>query len=418
MLAAVLIGICTFLFFNEAKLGSMDIPAGIDLRQGIDLKGGIYALLYPDKENVTDEELQAAKAVIDRRLDNRNIFDRNIYVESDKKRIVVEYPSKGGADSYDINELGSIGSLTFREVVEKQVDKAGNYLPLDDMIILTGADIKSAKMEIYEGAYVVAFELYEEGAGKFAEATTRLAGVGRIGIFMDQELISAPSVDDPITEGSGIIRGSFTAKEASNLAGNIMAGALPFKMVARQVNQISPSLGENALKVTVWAGMLALLLICLFMTGYYRLPGVVASLAIMSLAVFQVDLISWAKIPLTLPGIAGIILSIGMGVDANVIIYERIKEELKNGKTISTAVDLGFKRAFSAIIDSNVTTIITGVVLYIMTTGPIKGFAVTLVLGVLLSFLTAITISRTLIRFTLGLGFGRNKWLYGGQGRA
>lgn len=411
---AVLILAFTFLLFNEVRIGNTIIPAGKDIRQGIDLKGGVYALLYPEKDDVTDSDLNAAKAVIESRLDNRNIFDKNVYVEPEKNRIVVEYPSKGGADQYDIDELGNIGSLTFREVDDKQRDSRGNYLPLDDKIILTGADVKSAKMAYYQGKYLVELEFEEEGSKIFSDATLRLKDQ-IIAIFMDKDLLSYPKVDEQITEGKCVITGSFTAKEASNLAGNIQAGALPFKMTAKQVNFISPTLGENAFDIAIKAGIISLLLIGLFMTIMYRLPGFLAFIAISALAIFQIDIISWAQIPLTLPGIAGIILSIGMGVDANVIIFERIKEEITSGKTVSTALELGFKRAFSAIIDSNITTLITGVVLYVMTSGPLKGFAVTLVLGILLSFFTAITVTRVLLKFTLSLGFGNKTWLYGAK---
>jgi len=262
------------------------------------------------------------------------------------------------------------------------------------------------------GSVNVVLKLNGEGKEKFAEATGRLL-YKPIAIFMDDQLIVAPTVQDQITQGEAVITGQRDAKEAGELAATIKAGALPFRLVAKEINSITPSLGEGALRVTINAGIFAFILVFLFMLLMYRLPGFLANIALFGLVVVQLAAIVWLRISLTLPGIAGIILSIGMGVDANVVIFERIKEELKSGKTLKASIDLGFKRAFTAIMDSNVTTLISAVVLYLLGTGPIKGFAVTLFTGVMLSFFTAVTASRIMLKSVSDLDIAKNRWLYG-----
>jgi len=259
---------------------------------------------------------------------------------------------------------------------------------------------------------VVTLKLTSEGAQKFAEATERLIGK-KIAIFMDDTLIVAPTVEDVITGGNAIITGQRSAKEAGQLADTIRAGALPFRMVAEEVRSISPILGEGALKVTIKAGIIALILIILFMIVYYRLAGIIASIALLGLVSITVFFIALTGITLTLPGIAGIILTIGMGVDANVIIFERIKEEIQDGKTIGAAVDTGFKRAFTAILDSNITTVLTAIVLYWLGSGPIKGFAITLGIGVVFSFLTAVTATKIMLKSLISAKFAKNPKAFG-----
>ncbi|HHW31817.1 MAG TPA: protein translocase subunit SecD [Clostridiaceae bacterium] len=424
--AAVIIifGILTYLVsFGAPALG---IPSIEEMRLGIDIKGGIYTVLYPDIQDgskPTDEQLQAARTVIEKRLDNKGIYDRNVAIESEYGRIVVEIPYKPGETDLNpqkaIDELGATALLTFQEVDEAQVDeKTGLPLPTG-RIVIEGKHVKDANVQSnpQTGEVVVALELNDEGAERFAEATGRLVGK-RIAIFMDDNLIVAPVVNEMIPNGQAIITGQRDAKEAGELADTIRAGALPFKLVPRHLSSITPLLGEGALNVTINAGIIAFILICLFMIVYYRLPGIVASIALFGLIVMQLLAITVLKVSLTLPGIAGIILSIGMGVDANVIIFERIKEELRNGKTLGLSVDLGFKRAFAAILDSNVTTLITAIVLYWLGTGPIRGFAVTLAIGVALSFITAITATKTMLRALAGVKAFKNHKLYGVKGGA
>ena len=235
---------------------------------------------------------------------------------------------------------------------------------------------------------------------------------------MDDQFISAPVVQSHITEGNAVMTlgnrdHDEAVKEAKELADTIRAGALPFKLEAKQVNAISPLLGRGALDVTIRAFIVAFLLICMFMILYYRLPGLIASIALFMLTIMTLNFVSWLGITLTLPGLAGIVLSVGMGVDANVIITERIKEELRSGKTIKTAIDLGFKRAFSAIVDGNVTTLIVAVILYFFGTGAMISFAYTLSIGVIVSFFTALTLSRTILNSVSDIDIARKTWLYG-----
>jgi len=415
-LVILVIGILTYFVASGAP--ALGIPSAKDMRFGIDIKGGISTTLYPDLpegQKPTAEELSAAREVIEKRLDFQGIYDRNITTEQENGRIIVEIPYKPGEKDLNpqkaIDEIGKTALLTFQEVDESKIDAAGNFLPTGK-IIIEGKHVVNAKVatDPTSGQAVVDLELNKEGAENFAEATGRLIGK-RIAIFMDDNLIVAPVVNEMIPNGRAVISGQRDAKEAGSLADTIRAGALPFRLVAKELNSISPLLGEGALKVTINAGIVAFLLVCLFMLLLYRLPGLLADIALFGLVVVQLLALAVLGISLTLPGIAGIILSIGMGVDANVVIFERIKEELRSGKSLKASIDQGFKRAFVAILDSNVTTLISAAVLYWLGTGAIRGFAVTLFIGVLLSFLTAISASRIMLRSVSDIA--KNKWLYG-----
>ena len=411
----IIILACTFLTINEVKNDK--------IRTGIDIRGGVSAIFEPDikKGSLASEEmgkgLASAKMILDKRLDGRGIFDRNISIDTINGRITVEIPWAAGETDFNpqktINELGRTALLTFQEVDADKVDENGYFLPTG-RIVLQGTQVKDANPARHPdtGEWIVVLDLEPSGAESFAEATGRLKGQ-RIAIFMDDQYISAPLVRDRIDGGSAIITGQADAVEAGNLAATINSGSLPFRLEAVKVDSISPQLGTGAMNVAITAGITGFILVCLFMLIRYRLPGLLANIALFGLVVLQLLLISWTGISITLPGIGGIILAIGMGVDANVIIFERIKEEMKEGKTFRASVDQGFKRAFTAVLDSNITTLITAAVLYIMGSGPIKGFAMTLGLGVILSFLTAVTATKIMLQTVTGVEFARNKWLYG-----
>lgn len=402
------------------------IKGAFDIRQGIDINGGIDATLFAikaDGTKPTQKELDTAKVIINKRLDKLGILDREVAPDINSGRIVLRIPWKPGEKNFDpdaaIKEIGKTALLTFREVDEAKKDEKGNYLPLDDKIVLQGTDVVDAtpQKNLESGGMQVSLTLSPEGKKKFADATGRMIGKP-IAIFMDDQYISAPIVQAHITNGDArITLGSASddkaVQEAKELADTIRSGSLPFKMEAKQVNAISPLLGKGALKVTLDAFVIAFILVCLFMIGYYRLPGILACIALLGHTVLQLLFISWLDITVTLPGLAGIILTIGMGVDANVIIFERIKEELRSGKTLRAAIDVGFKRAFTAILDANMTTLIAAVVLYIFGTGPMISFAYTLGIGVLLSFLTAVTVSRIMIKSVADLDIAKHHWLYG-----
>ncbi len=419
-----IIGILAWIGFNGSILG-FDVPGFSDFRPGIDISGGVDAKLYAvtkDGSLPSAEDLEAAKITIGKRLDAKGVYDRVLTIDTQKGYVLVQIPHKSGQEfdpQKSIEEIGATALLTFQEVDESKVDESGNYLPTGKNVIV-GSDVEDAKAEFsqQDGSCYVALKLKKEGATKFAEATGRLIGKP-IAIFMDDKLISAPTVQAHITGGSATIsiggtNGSEEQKaEATELAGVIKSGSLPFKLEAKQVQNISPTLGSNALAVSVEALIFALVLICLYMIFYYRLPGLIASIALVLHTILEVLALSWTGITVTLPGIAGIILTIGMGVDANVIIFERIKEEIKSGKTLGAAIDVGFKRAFTAVLDGNVTTLIAGAVLWKFGTGAIQSFALTLIIGVVLSFLTAVTASRIMLKSISGLDMAKHVWLYG-----
>lgn len=426
----IITGILTWIGAFGSILG-FDIPGIRAIRTGIDIQGGVDAKLYAiteDKSLPSKEDLETAKIIIGKRLDSKNIFDRVITTDNAKGYVLVQIPHKKG-EAFDpqksIEEIGKTALLTFQEVDETKKDAKGNYLPAQTeeekkaRIILHGTDVVGATAEIAQdtGGYEVGLKLSEEGSKKFSEATGRLVGKP-IAIFMDEEFLSAPVVNMKIDGGSArITLGGTPSQEQKNeaveLAGLIKSGSLPFKLEAKQVQNISPTLGSNALTVSVNALVFALILICIYITCYYRLPGLIASIALFLHTILELLALSWTGITVTLPGIAGIILTIGMGVDANVIIFERIKEEIRSGKTLRSAIDVGFKRAFTAVLDGNVTTLIAGAVLWKFGTGPIQSFAYTLIIGVILSFITAVTATRLMLKAVSDLDIARRPWLYG-----
>lgn len=424
ILVIAVIGILTWIA-AAGNLFGLKIPGMWDMHKGVDIKGGVRAT-FSAKDLVTgkdftptSKEMKAMIAKIRTRLDKDGIFDATLTASKNDTRLTVEIPWAQDEKDYDpnkfIDKTIKPALLTFRYVDDKQRDKNGDYLPLDDKIILKGNDVKDADVGTdNSGEVVVNLKLNSEGTKKFAEATKKLYPTnGIIAIFMDKQLISYPTVNAEITDGSAQISGHFTAKEAGELASQIRSGALPFKLNKLQVDSISSLLGENAFNVSVLAMGVALLLVWIFMLVKYRLMGIIANIALLGHTVIQVLFISWTGITVTLPGIAGIILTIGMGVDANIIIFERIREEMRNGKTLRAAVDVGFKRAFSAVLDANMTTLISAVVLYIFNSGPIRSFAITLGLGVALSFLTAVIASRIMLKSIIDIDVAKHPWLYG-----
>lgn len=422
-LVVLIIALLTFL--ASYGIPSLNVPSVKDIRFGIDIRGGVGATLYPDLPEGTKptaQQLEAAETVIQNRLDNRGIFDRILTKEEEHGRIILEIPYKQGETDTNpqntIDEIGATALLTFQEVDEELYDGYDLhgrkiYLPTG-RIVIKGDDVQDAgvRTDPQSGEIFVTLNLNMEGTKKFAEATERLVGQ-KISIFMDDLLITSPVVNERIPNGEAVISGQNTAKEAGDLAATIRSGQLPFRLEAKEIHSITPHLGQSALSVTIMAGIVAFLLVSLFMILNYRLPGLIASIALFGLVVLQLLAITWFGATLTLPGIAGIILSMGMGIDANVVIFERIKEEMRTGKSLKASIDVGFKRAFTAVLDSNVTTLISAAVLYLLGTGPIKGFATTLFLGVICSFLSAILATRIMLKSTTNTGIAKHKWLYG-----
>lgn len=415
--------LCCLAFFGLGPENARIIKGANEIRTGIDIRGGISAIMVPDYPEGTQgrnvaEDLASARSIMELRLDAQGIFDKSINVDATNNRIIIDIPWAQNETEFDprkaLNELGSTGRLTFREVSDADAMLPLDQIPATGNIILDGEDMKTASQSQNPetGYYNVDLELKDSGVNKFAEATGRLVG-HYIGIFIDDKCISCPRVNSRINTTKFYIEGSFTLEEAKALADKIRFGALPVALRPVSVDAISAQLGQGALDIAIKAGIVAFVLICLYMIVYYRLPGVLASLALSALVALQILFLANTGVSITLPGIGGIILSMGMGVDANVIIFERIKEELRSGKTIRASVEAGFKRAFVAIMDSNVTTIIVAVVLYILGTGPVKGFGVTLGLGVVLSFITAVSITKALLKSVSAFGFARNKKFYG-----
>jgi preprotein translocase subunit SecD len=395
------------------------------MRTGIDIQGGISVTLEPADGYVpTQAQLDSARIIIESRLDAESVFDRNITLDSAAKRILVEIPYRSNDSSSEllssdyraqqtvVDYIGQTANLTFRSVDESTYDSQTGQYAMSDEVLVTGDRVTDAKAVIQQGAYVVDLSFDSAGATQFASATQRYLNQ-KIAIFMDEDMLIAPTVQAAITDGNAIITGQYTLEEASRLAAQIRSGAMPFKLVAKEMTQITPLLGEGALGVTIRAGIISFILVLLYMVLYYRLPGFIAMVSLIGMLAATLDIMAIAQITLTLPGIAGIILSIGMSIDANVIISERIHEELKSGRTIKAAIDAGFKNAFTAIFDSNVTTLISAIVLYFLGSGSIKGFAVTLALGVLLSFLSAVTASRLFLKAVSDKKFAKTAKLYG-----
>ena len=420
-----------------------------DIRWGIDIRGGVEATFKPaDNYDATDEQLNSAKSIIELRMISQGITDYELYADKGSDRIIVRFPWKSDDEEHNaveaINEISSTAQLTFRpgqEYATTDIGSDGSYVyktptGATEEILLDGSDVETAYVAVDQSSgapkYVVSLEFNEEGGKKFADVTTEYQG-STISIWMDDIMISAPTVNTAITDGKAQIEGDFTAEEATQLAEKIEAGALPFQLETANYSQISPTLGENSLTAMAYAGVIALIVISLIMIIFYRLPGFIAVISLLGQMGLSIAAISgyFTTLPsftMTLPGIAGLILSIGMGVDCNIITAERIKEELKGGRTLDGALDRGTKNSLSAIIDGNMTVIIVSIILMLVfgpqnilsfifgesTTGTIYSFGFTLLVGVIANFIMGVFLSRVMLRSVAGFKFLRKKWLFGG----
>lgn len=377
------------------------IPSVLDtdngIRLGLDLVGGsriVYEAEIPDGYNQANlaDDMNSVQKVIRQRLTDKGFTEATVTLTGDN-RVTVEIPQITNPEEA-VQTLGTTAQLTF-------IDADGKEW-------LTGSDIKKATYgygrptgnEVTDVHYVQV-QFTSEGQKKFAEATGNIAartdGTNVMAIVMDNQVISSPSVSSQIDSDSCVISGSFTRDSASELADLINAGQIPFSLKQVELRSVGPQLGADAMRTSLIAGAIGIALVMLFMLIVYRIPGLVASIALCFYMVLEALIFSLVRVNLSLPGIAGIILSIGMAVDANVIIFERVKEELKNGKTVKSAIDSGFKRAFTAILDSNITTLIACAVLFFLGTGTIVGFATTLGIGVIVSMFTALTVTHFLL---------------------
>lgn len=456
-IVAILIIAFTATSFTGIKWQYGDITKTVlkgadDIRWGIDIRGGVDVTFSPpDGYDATNEEMDSAASIIRLRLLAQNITDHELYTDMAKDRIIVRFPWKSDEADFNpekaIKELGETAMLTFREGVNRDLQTGLPTGEMPEVIVLEGKDIESATAGLdsaYDGGPAdqptVQLTLKKSGTDKFSEATGRMRGQV-ISIWMDETLISYPTVNDQIRDGKARITGNFTPEEAKDLADKINAGALPFKLQTENYSTISPTLGMGAKDAMVLAGALAFLAVSLFMIFYYRLPGFVAVIALTGQVGLMVATITgyfgpFPSFTLTLPGIAGIILSIGFGVDANVISSERIKEEIRSGKTIDGALNNGYERASTAIFDGNITVIIVAVVLMgafgppgsalsriltpvfflfgPATEGTIYSFGYTLLMGVLANFVMGVWATQFMVKSISKFKPFRKAWLYGG----
>ncbi|NLK21108.1 MAG: protein translocase subunit SecD [Epulopiscium sp.] len=398
-LVVVLIGLTSATAYFG--IGEDNILGVQNIRQGLDLKGGVNIVYEADKDNPTQEEMNAAIAMIQGRLDRGNYTEAQVAQEGGK-RLRVDIPGVEDAEEA-IKDIGATAQLMF--------------LSPEGEVILTGKEVKDARKGIINDKgitkAVVALEFNSKGKEAFAEATGKYLNQV-IMIALDENIISAPKVSSVITEGSAMIEGVGTIEEAEELAARIKAGALPFKLEVLQSENIGATLGATALDSSVKAGIIGIILVLLFMLIVYRIPGLAADLALIFYCAVVIIILSLLQSTLTLPGIAGIILSVGMAVDANVIIFSRIQEELRAEKTLRAAVDSGFSKAFTAILDGNITTLIAAFVLYWIGTGLIKSFAQTLGIGILVSMFTSLVVTRIILKQFIELG-RKNPKLYGAK---
>ena len=414
------------------------VKGASDIRFGIDIRGGVDVTFMPANDmDATDEQLSAAKTVIEDRLVGLGITDYESYTDTNKDRIIVRFPWKTGESDFNpqtaIDEIGTTAKMVFRK---------GSTA--DGEEILSGDDVTSATVGYNETeGWVVQLRFSTQGSAAFADATTELAGGSTpISIWLDDKSISIATVNEAITNGEAIIKGNFTQESASSLANQINSGSLPFALSAESYSTISPTLGAKSLEVMVLAGIIAFIIVAVLMIARYRLPGTIAVISLAgqvaaTLAVVSGYFPAFSGSTLTLPGIAGIILGIGMGVDANVITAERIKEELAKNKTLDGAVNSGFKMGLTPIIDGNVTIVIVAALLMgafgptdgfwakvfnpifwwfgPSTAGTIYSFGFTLLTSVLLNFVFGVGATRVMIRGATHCKALRNPVLYGGK---
>ena len=396
----VVVAICAYLGlcgFGKGTMINYLKPWGDAISLGLDLRGGVYTVYQAENNGDPDfdTKMESTVSILTSRL-TRQGFTEATVTRQGSDRIRVEIPNVSDPNQI-LTIIGTPAQLYF-------VDESGNNL-------MEGSMVKNAQAaQDQDGKPCIAFELTDEGAKIFAEATA--ANLGKtISITLDGETISRATVNTVIAGGKGEITGNFTADEAKNLATLILSGALPLNLTQLEVSAISATLGVEALDRAIQAGVIGVILVMLFMLFRYRLCGLVADIALTIYIMIVVLLLALTGAQLTLPGVAGIILGIGMAVDANVVIFERIREEVKVGRPIGSAVRKGFSNALSAIIDSNVTTIIAAVVLYAFGTGSVRGFALTLGIGVATSLFTAVFVTHKLLDIFADMGI-KNQKLY------
>jgi preprotein translocase subunit SecD len=406
----ILIAILLVMFFGlplSKLVGYYDIPPVTDsINYGLDLTGGVYVVLQASDEDVASDSdaIDRAIATIRERIDSLGVKEPTI-TKQGSSRIRISIPDIADQEEA-LDIIGKTAQLEF--------------LSPDGDVILTGDDVTDAKGVYQQSSSgmqepVVSLTFSSEGKELFAAATEEYYGQ-IIDISLDGKTISSPTVSAIITDGKAVIEGMGSLEEASNIAMLIKGGALPVELTPIEIRTVGPTLGQDSLNSSIMAAGIGILLIFIFMMIMYKVPGFISCIGLLCYIIITLLILSALQVTLTLPGIAGIILSIGMAVDANVIIFERIREELLLGKSVLLSIKLGFQRAITTIMDSNITTMIAGLVLFVLGSGTVKGFALTLMIGIVVSMFTAIVITRKLMKVMYSTNILSNPKYYGAKG--
>ena len=465
IVAVLIITLCvTAIFGVYTQFGDRTdtIIRGIsDIRWGVDIQGGVDVVFGPADENAnpTADQIDAVKTIIEKRLVAQNITDYEAYADSANGQVIVRFPWANKSQSAEslVADLGKTGMLQFYEGNTTETTEDGQTIP-KGTLVLDGNDVASAEA-IYTQVdekdttpqYVISLTLKDSGKKAFSDATKKLAGNGKISIWLDfgeawakendqqrYQMLQDPDVNSHISNGQAIITGFADYESAKEIADLITSGALPFGITDKSISVISPTMGANALTAMGIAAVIAMIAVCAMMIVLYRLPGLVASIALCGQMALTVAAISGYfgflnSFTMTLPGVAGLILSIGIGVDCNVITAEAVRDELRAGKTIDGAIRSGSKGSFSAIFDGNITVLIVAAVLMgvfgssdgifgwlfswlpVSTTGSVYSFGYTLLIGVITNFVMGMWLSRLMLRSISRLKIFRNPWFYGGE---
>ncbi len=423
-------------------VGATTVNYDIAVHEGLDLQGGLQVLLeadVPAGQSVDAEAMAATKRIVENRVNGLGVAEPLVQQSGDR-RLVIELPGLANDEQAlallkqtGLLEFVDMGSTVLAVGTEIQTDMAlgtaegaaptpaatgaataatpaatTEAVPTPAApiyhTVMAGSDLTSATVQTQNGTIVVAFKLTDNGRKVFSDYTS--ANVGKIlAIVLDKKIISSPRINSPITDGSGVIEGQFTIAEANNLALQLRYGSLPVPLRVAESRTVGPTLGQDSVRKSLLAGIIGLLVVAIFMIAYYRLPGVLAVVALLMYTALTFALFKLIPVTLTLPGIAGFVLSVGVAVDANILIFERMKEELRSGKKLITAVEEGFRRAWPSIRDSNISTLITCLILFWFGSqfgaSVVKGFALTLAIGVAVSLFTAVVVTRTLLHTIL-----------------
>ncbi|MBU2577373.1 protein translocase subunit SecD [Patescibacteria group bacterium] len=392
------------------KAGPLNFRRPIEVKKGLDLQGGTHLVFSADMQGIEEQDrdsaLVSARQNIEKRVNYFGVSEAMVQTAktSNDYRLIVELPGLKDVDQA-IELVGQTAQLQFLEENPdpEEASKSGEYfLPTD----LTGKDLKRSVVQFDQntGSPVVGLEFNPEGAKKFGEITTKNTGKV-VAIFLDGMPISLPRVEEPITTGNAVIRGGFGLEEAKKLSVQLNAGALPVPIRLIEQRNIGATLGEESVNKSVRAGIIGLLMVMAFMWAYYGKLGFLADLALISYGLITLALYKTIPVTLTLPGVAGFLLSVGMAVDSNILIFERMKEEVRAGKPLPAAMELGFGRAWDSIRDANVCTLITAFILFnpfswnfLNVSGMVRGFALTLAIGIAVSLFTGIVVTRNLVR--------------------